>query len=381
MKMRPMKLAGDNLVFGEGALDYLKTIKGKKAVIVISGGSVERNGYLDKITNNLKEANIESKVFKGVEPDPYFSTVLKGAEFMTEFNPDWIIGLGGGSAMDAAKAMWIFYEHPELKTLSDVMSPNKVPELRKKAKMISIPTTSGSASEVSRSIVITEDDTHRKCGIGDMEMMPDIALLEPGITISMPKKITAETGMDALTHAMEALVSTRANYLSDILAKQAIKDIIKFLPKAYEQADNLEYREIMQNASMVAGLAFTNVSLGIVHSIAHTLGSYYRIPHGVGDAIVLPYVIKFNKQDKRALKIYSDIEKELEIDNLEDFIFNLNENIGIPKGVKGLINNDYEYNKNIEEFSKIAIKDGCTKTNPIIPTLDEMKELVKEIYV
>lgn len=380
MKMRPMKLAGQALIFGEGALEYLKTVEGKKAFIVISGGSIERSGYLDKIIEYLEEANIESCVFRGVEPDPSFETVLEGAAGMLAFEPDLILGVGGGSAMDAAKAMWIYYEHPQLKSLSDIMKPNVVPKLRNKAKMICIPTTSGSASEVSRSIVVTDNVNHIKCGIGDMELMPDVALLEPGITASMPPRITAETGMDALTHAIEAFTSTRANYLSDILAKQAIFDIIEYLPKSCKEGANIEYREILQNASMVAGLAFTNVSLGIVHSMAHTLGSYFGLAHGIADAIVLPYVIAFNKKDERAKKLYEEIEKNIGISNLENFIANLNEAIGIPQGVASLINNKAEYEEKIDIMAKVAIEDGCTKTNPIIPTHEEMKKLFKEIY-
>lgn len=380
MKMRPMKLAGQALIFGEGALEYLKTVEGKKAFIVISGGSIERSGYLDKIIEYLEEVNIESCVFRGVEPDPSFETVLEGAAGMLAFEPDLILGVGGGSAMDAAKAMWIYYEHPQLKSLSDIMKPNVVPKLRNKAKMICIPTTSGSASEVSRSIVVTDNVNHIKCGIGDMELMPDVALLEPGITASMPPRITAETGMDALTHAIEAFTSTRANYLSDILAKQAIFDIIEYLPKSCKEGANIEYREILQNASMVAGLAFTNVSLGIVHSMAHTLGSYFGLAHGIADAIVLPYVIAFNKKDERAKKLYEEIEKNIGISNLENFIANLNEAIGIPQGVASLINNKAEYEEKIDIMAKVAIEDGCTKTNPIIPTHEEMKKLFKEIY-
>lgn len=381
MKMRPMKLAGQALIFGEDALEYLQTLEGKKAFIVISGGSVEKSGYLDKIIGYLKDANIESYVFRGVEPDPCFKTVLKGAGEMVAFQPDWILGVGGGSAMDAAKAMWIYYEHPELKSLADIMRPNVVPKLRNKAKMICIPTTSGSASEVSRSIVVTDDENHIKCGIGDMELMPDVALLEPGITATMPPRITAETGMDALTHAIEAFTSTRANYLSDILAKQAIFDIIEYLPRSYKDGSNFCYREILQNASMVAGLAFTNVSLGIVHSMAHTLGSYFGLAHGIGDAIVLPYVIAFNKRDERAKKLYSELEKALGIEKLEEFISNLNDRMGIPRGVAALIVSQGEYEEKLDIMAKAAVEDGCTKTNPIVPTEEEMKELFKKLYV
>lgn len=378
--MRPMKLAGEALIFGQGALEYLKTLQGKRAFIVISGGSVERNGYLKIIEDNLKEAGMETGVFRGVEPDPTFQTVLKGAKEMQKFEPDWIVGLGGGSAMDAAKAMWVYYEHPELKTVHDIMKPNKVPPLRNKAKMICIPTTSGTASEVSRSVVISDSKSHVKYGIGDMEMMPDVALLDPGITVSMPKKVTAETGMDALTHAVEAYTSTRGNFLTDTLAERAILDIFEYLPKAYEEGEKLEYREAMLNASMAAGLAFTNVSLGIVHSMAHTIGGFFRVPHGLGDAIILPYVIEYNMKDEKAKKHYEYLAAKLGVDSFLNAVIELNYKLNIPKTLKEVINNDIEYKEKLRKMAEISKADGCTKTNPVIPEIEEFEELLKLVY-
>ena len=222
--MRPMKLAGSELMFGYGSLEYIKSIKAKKAAIVLGGSSMEKNGILDKVKKYLAEAGIQNLEINGVESDPSFATVMRGAKSMLEFEPDLIIALGGGSVMDAAKAMWIFYEHPELKSMEDILPPNAFPDLRNKARLCCVPSTSGTASEVSRSIVISGDDGI-KLGVGNMEMMPDIAICDPEVTLSMPPKITAETGMDAMTHALEALVSTRANYLSDVLAMQAVLDI------------------------------------------------------------------------------------------------------------------------------------------------------------
>jgi len=378
--MRPMKLAGDALIFGQGSLDYLKTLKGKKASIVISGGSIERNGFLKIISDNLKEAGIESEVIRGVESDPTFDTVLRGADEMIKFGPDWIIGLGGGSAMDAAKAMWVYYEHPELKTIADIMAPNKVPKLRNKARLICIPTTSGTASEVSRSVVISDSKTNMKYGIGDMEMMPDVAILDPLVTVSMPKKITAETGMDALTHAVEAYTSNRSNVISDTLAEKAIKDIFSYLPKAYECGENIEYREKMLNASMIAGLSFTNVSLGIVHSMAHTVGGYFKVPHGLADAVILPYVIRFNQSESYAKERYDYLGKLVGKEDFSDAVFELNEFMNVPKTLKEIINNDEGFEAVIKKMAEMSKKDGCTKTNPIIPTVEEFEELLKKIY-
>ncbi len=378
--MRPMKLAGSELMFGKGSLEHLKSLKGKKAFIVTGGSSMKKSGILEKTINYLKEAGIDSYVFEGVEPDPVFSTVLKGAEAMKQEQPDIIVGLGGGSAMDAAKAMWVYYEDPQLKSLMDIVPPNPIPQLRKKARLVCIPSTSGTASEVSRSVVITDDETHIKYGIGNMEMMPDIAICDPEVTATMPAKITAETGMDALTHALEALVSKRANYLSSILARNAAKDIIINLPKAYADGNTIEYREVMINASMVAGLAFTNVSLGIVHSMAHTLGSYFGISHGLADAIILPYIMSFNLQDETAKAAYSQLATDLGTNDLVSVVAGLNKSIGIPSYISELIPDEDKYLEKLEVMAEMALKDGCTKTNPVIPDLEQMKTLFLKIY-
>lgn len=378
--MRPMKLAGSQLMFGQGSLEHLKTLQGKKAFIVTGGSSMKKSGILQKAIDYLKEAGIDSSVFEGVEPDPLFSTVYRGAEAMKQEQPDIIIGLGGGSAMDAAKAMWVYYEHPELTALKDIVPPNPIPRLRNKAVLVCIPSTSGTASEVSRSVVITDDETHVKYGIGNMEMMPDIAICDPEVTVTMPAKITAETGMDALTHALEALVSRRANYLTNILAGNAAKDIIVNLPRACADGNTIEYRETMLNASMVAGLAFTNVSLGIVHSMAHTLGSYFGVSHGLADAIILPFVMKFNLEDETAKAAYSKLAKELGADDLISVVENLNKTIGIPSFISELIPDENAYMEKLGAMSEMALNDGCTKTNPVIPTREQIEALFIKIY-
>ena len=380
--MRPVKLAGDQLIWGEGSLSHLATLEGKKAVIVLGGHSMQKAGFVDKVKDYLSQAGIESVVFEGVEPDPHLSTVKRGAEFMLKEEPDWIIGMGGGSVMDAAKCMWVFYEHPELKKLEDFMRPNKVPPLRKKAKYCCIPSTSGSASEVSRSVVITDDETHRKVGIGDMEMMPDVAIVDPLITSTMPKHITAETGMDAMTHAIEALTSTRAHFLSDVLAKYAFREIYEYLPLAYDDGGNLEYREHMANASMTAGLAFTNVSLGLVHSFAQTLGGMYVLPHGLGDAIILPYIIEFNYADPRSKQIYDELAQSVGKTDLAEAVRELNDRLGIPRTVaEALDTTEEEYMGRLAEIATGALNDGCTKTAPIIPPQSVMEDLAKRIYL
>jgi len=378
--MRPMKLAGSELMFGKGCLEHLKTLKGSRAMIVMSGPILEKTGILGKVVAYLKEANIESMVFDEVEPEPSFTTVWKGAEAMKEYKPDLIIALGGGSPMDAAKAMWVCYEHPQINALADILPPKPIPKLREKARLVCIPSTSGTASEVSRSVVITDEKTKIKHGIGNMEMMPDIAICDPEVTASMPPKITAETGLDALTHAIEAYLSRRANYISDVLAVQAVKDIFEYLPKVYNEGANLDYREKMLNASLIAGLAFTNVSLGIVHSMAHTLGSCFGVPHGLADAVILPYIIEYNSASTAAADRYKALANELGVEDFVAAIKELNEKLNIPPGFSGVITDEEKYYAKLEDMATLALNDGCTKTNPIIPSIEDLIELFKKVY-
>lgn len=378
--MRPMKLAGSELMFGKGSLEYLKTIQAGRVSIVIGGSSMEKNGILEKVETYFQETGAQTRVIKGVEPDPSFQTVMSGAADMLEFKPDLVVGLGGGSAMDAAKAMWIFYEHPELKSMEDIMPPKPFPKLRTKARLCCIPSTSGSASEVSRSIVISDNESGTKHGLGNMEMMPDIAICDPEVTVSMPSGITAETGMDALTHAVEALVSTRANYLSDTLATQAALDIMRYLPKAYNNRQDIEAREKMLLGSMTAGMAFTNVSLGIVHSMAHTLGSFFHVAHGLADAILLPYIIEYNSADERSRKIYQELAQKAGVKDLGQAVKELNSALNIPRCFAAVITDEEAYLNKLNEMTEMALADGCTKTNPIIPTLDELAELFRKAY-
>ncbi|QUH29267.1 iron-containing alcohol dehydrogenase [Vallitalea guaymasensis] len=379
--MRPMKLGGEQLMFGQGVLEHLKTIDGKRAVIVTSGDYLIVSGHMAKIQGYLKDAGIESMVIDDVEPDPSFETVYRGAKVMMDYGPDWIVGVGGGSAMDAAKAMWIIYEHPEIDSIDKFEAKhNNMPPLRNKARMIAIPTTSGTASEVSRSVVITNTETHKKSGASDMKMIPDVVILEPDITASMPPKLTAATGMDALTHAVEAYTSTRANMISDVLAEKSVAMILDNLVTAYKTGDDLTARENMLVASCLAGMAFTNVSLGIVHSIAHTVGGLFGIPHGLADAIILPYVIEFNMSDKTAEQRYKKLAGKINKDSLLEAVKEINEKLDIPTSLKEVINDDKSFNEQLEEIAKLAIADGCTKTNPIVPNVDEMKALILKIY-
>lgn len=377
--MRPMKLAGSELMFGEGCLEYIKNMDYKKVSIVIGGSSMVKSGILKKVEKYFAESGAETMVISGVEPDPHFATVMRGANEMKGFGPQLIVALGGGSVMDAAKMMWVYYEHPELSKLEDVFPPNPFPKLRTKARFCCIPSTSGTASEVSRSVVIT-DEAGLKQGLGNMEMMPDIAICDPEVTVSMPAHITAETGMDALTHALEALVSNRANYVSNIFATKAAQDIIATLPAACENGQDLKARETMLNASMVAGMAFTNVSLGIVHSMAHTIGSYFHVAHGLADAILLPYVMAFNRGEAYAGEAYDKLAASIGSDDLTETIKDLNKKVGIPSALKAVIEDEAAFMGMMDKLTEGAKADGCTKTNPIIPTEEQLKELYIKAY-
>lgn len=378
--MRPMKLAGNELMFGAGSLEYIHKIPEKRVFIVIGGSSMEHNGVLNKVENLFRDNGAEVALFKGVKSDPQFSIVWEGAEKIKQFKPDLIVGLGGGSVMDAAKAMWIYYEHPEMTTLEALLNAKAFPKLRTKARYLCIPTTSGSASEVSRSIVISDDEKDLKHGLGNMEMMPDIAICDPAVALSMPPHITAETGMDALTHSIESLVSNRANYLSNVLATKAACDIAAYLPEAYANGENLNARDHMMMASMMAGLAFTNVSLGIVHSMAHTIGGLYHVSHGLADAIILPYIIRYNSQAPYADKIYKELGKKMGNENLAELVDHLNERLGIQKTLKEVVPDEADFKNNLNRMAEIAKKDGCTKTNPIIPEVSDFADLFMECY-
>lgn len=378
--MRPMKLAGSQLLFGDGCLAYLKTLPYKRAMIVTGGRSMQNNGILAIVQAYLSEAGAVTEVFEGVEPDPSLETVLRGAASMARFAPDLIVGLGGGSPMDAAKMMWVFYEAPELKTVQDLLTANPFPALRKKAHLCCIPSTAGTASEVSRSVVITSEGI--KYGIGNMEMMPDIAICDPRVTVSMPPHITAETGMDAMTHALEALVSNRANYISETLCERAIVDIFATLPKVYAEGGDIAAREVMLNASMIAGIAFTNVSLGIVHSMAHAVGGLFHVAHGLADAVLLPYVIRFNStHSEAAQKRYAAMAQKLGVSDMAEVVVTVNRALGIPATLGDIIEDKAAFTAKTPQMAALAQGDGCTKTNPVIPTLPQFVDLFAQAYM
>lgn len=376
-----------DLYHGENALDALKTLEGNKAMVVVGGGSMKRFGFLDTIVNNLKEAGMEVELFEGVEPDPSVDTVMRGAKAMEEFQPDVIVAVGGGSPIDAAKAMWTFYEYPETK-FEDLITPFGFPKLRKKAKFVAIPSTSGTATEVTAFAVITDYDKGIKYPLADFEITPDVAIVDPALAQTMPPKLTANTGMDALTHAIEAYVSTAHVDYTDALALHAIKMIDKDLIDSFK--GDKDARARMHNAQCLAGMAFSNALLGIVHSMAHKTGAAYsggHIVHGAANAMYLPKVIAYNAKEPEAEKRYGEIAAFIGLEPtskaLIQHIREMNEAMNIASCIKdyeGGIIDEAEFLEKLPEVAVNAVGDACTGTNPRPITPEQMEKLLKAAY-
>ncbi|MEI3018814.1 iron-containing alcohol dehydrogenase [Ruminococcus sp.] len=388
-----------DLYHGAGALETLKTLTGKKAIVVVGGGSMKRFGFLDKAVDYLKEAGMEVKLFEGVEPDPSVETVMKGAEAMREFQPDWIVAMGGGSPIDAAKAMWVFYEYPDT-TFKALITPFSFPTLRTKAKFCAIPSTSGTATEVTAFSVITDYHKGIKYPLADFNITPDVAIVDPELAETMPKKLTAHTGMDAMTHAIEAYVSTLHCNYTDPLALHAIKMIHNNLKKSYD--GDMQARADMHDAQCLAGMAFSNALLGIVHSMAHKTGAAYtgdHIIHGCANAMYLPKVIQYNAKNPEAAVRYAEIADFIQLGGstteekvaaLVAELRKMNDQLDIPQSIqnygKGGVKADSsvideaEFLQKLPEVAANAIGDACTGSNPRQPSQEEMEKLLKACY-
>ncbi len=392
-----------DLYFGKGALENLKGLKGKKAIICVGGGSMKRFGFLDRAQKYLEEAGMEVRLFEGIESDPSVDTVMKGAAVMQEFGPDWIVAIGGGSPIDAAKAMWIKYEYPEC-TFEDMCKVFGIPELRRKAHFCAVSSTSGTATEVTAFSIITDYEKGIKYPIADYEITPDVAIVDPELAETMPKKLVAHTGMDAMTHAIEAYVSTANSDYSDPLAIHAIEMIMKDLVPSYN--GDMAARDRMHDAQCLAGMAFTNALLGIVHSMAHKTGAIFadygaHIIHGAANAMYLPKVIAYNAKDETAKKRYgvivdymgiadksaSDDEK---VAKLIEFLRGMNDQLNIPHCIKNYGADSYPceqgfvpenvFLERLPEIAKNALADACTGSNPRQPSQEEMEKLLKCCY-
>ena len=373
-----------DIYWGKGALENLKNLKGKRAVLVLGGGSMKRFGFVDRAVEYLKEAGIETRLFENVEPDPSVETVMKGAEMMREFEPDWIISMGGGSPIDAAKAMWAFYEYPDC-TFERLITPFNFPELRTKAKFCAIPSTSGTATEVTAFSVITDYSKGIKYPLADFNITPDVAIVDPDLAETMPKSLTAHTGMDALTHAIEAYVSTLHCVFTDPLALKAIDIVVSDLTKSYD--GDMASREVMHYGQCLAGMAFSNALLGIVHSMAHKTGAAFstgHIAHGLANAMYLPYVIRYNAKVQEAHDRYIEIAKHIGLEPsvyaLCNKIAELNKYMGIPSTLKEFGIDEKEFKEKLPAIAENAVGDACTGSNPRPIDPAAMEKLFTCIY-
>lgn len=390
-----------DLYHGKGALEALKTFEGKKAMVCVGGGSMKKFGFLDKTVNYLKEAGMEVELFEGIEPDPSVDTVMKGAEAMLKFGPDWIVAIGGGSPIDAAKAMWIKYEYPDI-TFEDMCKVFGIPSLRRKARFCAISSTSGTATEVTAFSIITDYNKGIKYPIADFEITPDVAIVDPELAETMPKKLVAHTGMDAITHAVEAYVSTAHCNYTDPLALHAIKMIQSDLVESYN--GDMEKRDRMHDAQCLAGMAFSNALLGIVHSMAHKTGAAFadkgaHIIHGAANAMYLPKVIAFNAKNPEAAARYAEIadfmklggnSEEEKIKLLIAYLRKMNDDLNIPHCIKNYGADSYPADRGfvpeevflerLHDIAVNAIGDACTGSNPRQPSVEEMEKLLKCCY-
>ncbi|MDR1609204.1 MAG: iron-containing alcohol dehydrogenase [Deltaproteobacteria bacterium] len=359
-----------DVYFGPGAIENLKNLKGQKAVVCIGGSSLKKSGALDRILGYLAEAKIQTKVIDGIEADPSLETVYAGAKVMQDFGPDLIVAVGGGSAIDASKCMWVFYENPDTK-FEALLAPHQFPPLRKKARLVAVSTTAGTGTEVTAASVITDHKAKIKHPLIDYQLTPDVAIVDPELTYSLPPAVVASTGMDALTHAIEAYVAKAYNPFSDAPGLMAIEMIFANLQKSVE--GDLEARQNIHYAQTLAGISFNSAFLGIVHSIAHTFGAYFKIPHGFGNALALANTIQYNAKRPETLIRFANMARFLGLpgrndtilaDNLVAAVRDLNKRVGIPPSYRAYGVPEADFKQNVSDMAKKALGDICTAFNP-----------------
>ncbi|MHA1380332.1 MAG: iron-containing alcohol dehydrogenase [Candidatus Helarchaeota archaeon] len=377
------------IYYGSGSIKNLRYLRGKKALIITDKTMVEL-GIVNKVQKQLKKTKppMESMVFDEVQPDPHDTTCFKGAEIAREYNPDWIIGIGGGSAMDSAKLIWILYEDPDI-NLGEITLLKRL-KLRNKARLITIPTTSGTGAEVTFAAVITNTKEQKKMTLMALDLVPDIAFVDPNLAKSMPPKLTAATGLDALTHAVEAYISLIKNDFTDGESLKAIQLIMEWLPKSYEGSKDLENqdkkpREKMHYAATIAGLAFGNAGAGLAHGIGHSIGAVFHIPHGFCVGILLPYIIEYFDDTSR--NYFSEITNFLNLKNGENAtnvlaksIRKLIKSIEVPTCFKEYGLMEEEFKKNLERIVELSMADFSSKTGPKRATESDIKKIIEAAY-
>ena len=392
------------------ALEELKNVMDKKKVFIVTDTFLFENGYTKPITDKLDELGIEHTTFSNVAPDPTLACAIEGTKAMNAFKPDAIIAVGGGSAMDAGKIMWVMYEHPEVDFLDMAMRFMDIrkrvytfPKMGEKAYFIAIPTSAGTGSEVTPFAVITDEKTGTKYPLADYELLPKMAIVDCNMMMNAPKGLTSASGIDAVTHCLEAYASMMATEYTDGLAIESLKNIFKYLPRAYENgANDPEAREKMANAATMAGMAFANAFLGVCHSMAHKLGAFHHIPHGVANALMIDYVLRFNSAEvpnkmgtfpqydhPHTLRRYAEVAEALgfggandeeSLNNLIKAIDELKEKIGIKKTIKDYGIDEKNFLDRLDEMSEQAFDDQCTGANPRYPLISEIKEMYLKAY-
>ena len=400
----------EKIYFEAGSIQYLEKMPDIERAFIVTDEGMMKLGYVDKILYHLRKRQqyVHSEIFSDVESDPSFDTIKKGVEAMKSFKPDVIIALGGGSPIDAAKGMWLFYENPEadieglkLKFMDIRKRTYKFPKLGTKCKMVAIPTTSGTGSEVTSFAVITDKEKNKKYPLADYELTPDVAIIDPDLVMSLPKSVTADTGMDVLTHAIEAYVSNMASDYTDGLAEKAVELVMQYLEKAYDNGSDKTAREKMHNASTIAGMAFTNAFLGINHSLAHKIGAEFHLPHGRINAILLPYVIRYNASKPTkfvsfpkyeyfiADQKYATLAKKVGlpantveegIESLVQRVKDLNTYLNMPKSLQEAGIEEQEFLAKVDLLADRAFEDQCTTANPRVPLVSELKQILLDSY-
>ena len=392
------------------ALDELKAVNPRKRAFIVTDRFLYGNGYTKPITDKLNEIGISYTVFSEVEPDPTLKIAKKGAEMMTSFAPDVIIAVGGGSAMDAAKIMWVLYEHPDADFTDMAMRFSDIrkriytfPKMGEKAYFIAVPTSAGTGSEVTPFAVITDSDTGIKYPLADYELMPDMAIVDADLQMSAPKGLTAASGIDAVSHALEAFASMLATDYTDSLALRSLKMMFEYLPRAYENGEgDLESREKTANAATMAGMAFANAFLGVCHSMAHKLGAFHHLPHGIANALMLDEVIRFNSADVPAkmgtfpqyayphtkaryaeIADYLNLSGKTDDEKVESLITALDvlkEKIGIKKTIRDYVPDEKDFLNRLDSMTEQAFDDQCTGANPRYPLMSEIKQMYLNAY-
>lgn len=392
------------------ALEELKEINPRKKAFIVADRFLYENGYTRPVTEKLGEMGIAYTVFSEVEPDPTLKIAKKGAEMMTNFAPDVIIAIGGGSAMDAAKIMWVLYEHPDADFTDMAMRFSDIrkriytfPKMGEKAYFIAVPTSAGTGSEVTPFAVITDSDTGIKYPLADYELMPDMAIVDADLQMSAPKGLTAASGIDAVSHSMEAFASMLATDYTDSLALRSLKIMFEYLPRAYENgANDPEAREKTANAATMAGMAFANAFLGVCHSMAHKLGAFHHLPHGIANALMLDEVIRFNSADVPAkmgtfpqyayphtkaryaeIADYLNLGGKTDDEKVESLIAALDvlkDKISIKKTIRDYVPNEEDFLNRLDSMTEQAFDDQCTGANPRYPLMSEIKQMYLNAY-